>query len=101
MRLVFGRFGRVREERILVRGLKQKRRVGGRVDRRSRQRRTNPRKGIETHQRRADMGPVQQGQRRTNPRKGIETRRRERDADLDGLLFVREERILVRGLKPS
>ena len=65
----------VREERILVRGLKLNKLA-------------------------VWMLRTVVSQRRTNPREGIETRRRVRHrAHAD--LHVREERILVRGLKPS
>ena len=93
-------FQNVREERILERGLKppsSAQSVSSEIPNPS-QRRTNPRKGIETHQLGEVLAHEAAGQRRTNPRKGIETNQRAY-AGLPQVEDVREERILERGLK--
>ena len=61
------------------------------------QKRTNPRKGIETRTTINTTATVTASQKRTNPRKGIETFLNQASVQLEHL--VRKERIPVRGLK--
>ena len=64
---------RVRKERIPVRGLKHWTKVLCRLTTTVRQKRTNPREGIETDNLSAHNRSRINGQKRTNPREGIET----------------------------
>ena len=96
-RLIVSRRHSVREERILVRGLKLYALMQALQDDLDSQRRTNPREGIETPLKLCMVNDVGFRQRRTNPREGIETQTAAVHLHLRDI--VREERILVRGLK--